>query len=206
MKITKTLDKDHGGASGSNYNRNWKPIHTSIVVDYAQGRSISQLAEKYGYAEATIGNIVRTSKAKEILSRIEKNILVSGTEHFPEAIKKGKMLAFQRMQDLLANDSLAEKAPFAFFDRAAKAFETFSKYETPETHSSAAGDVTNVQLNIFNNPEQVSALTDGLHKALEVSQRYAELSAGTVDGSTTEQQLIAERSRSYPESDGSGED
>jgi len=197
MKITRTLDKDNGGASGSNYAKNWKPIHTSIVLDYAQGRTISQLADKYGFADSTIANIIRTTKAKEILARIESNILKNGTESFPEAIKKGKILAFQRMQELLTNDSLAEKAPFAFFDRAQKAFESFSKYDTPELPSSNGAiqqNNTNVQLNIFNNPEQVSALTEGLNKALEVSQRYAELEAGTVDGSTTEQHLLSEGS------------
>lgn len=201
MKITRTLDKDNGGASGSNYAKNWKPIHTSIVLDYAQGRTISQLADKYGFADSTIANIIRTTKAKEILARIENNILKNGTESFPEAIKKGKILAFQRMQELLTNDTLAEKAPFAFFDRAQKAFESFSKYDTPEVSPQngvpSQQNNMNVQLNIFNNPEQVSALTDGLNKALEVSQRYADLEAGTVDGSTTEQHLL---------SAGSGED
>lgn len=205
MKMTRTLDKDHGGACGQ-YERNWKPIHTSIVLDYAQGRTIAQLCEKYGFAQSTIGNIVRTRRAKEILSRIERNILKNGSEAFPDAVKKGKILAFERMQQLLTNDALAEKAPFAFFDRAAKAFETFSKYETPETPSSVAQNNTNVQLNIFNNPEQVSALTDGLNKALEVSQRYAELSSGTVDGSSTEQQLFPQRSRADSSFDGEGED
>jgi len=205
MKLHRTLDKDHGGAGGSNYNKNWKPIHTSIVLDYAQGRSIAQLAEKYGFADSTIANIVRTVKAKEILSKIEANILRNGTESFPDAIKKGKILAFQRMNEMLQNDSLAEKAPFAFFDRAAKAFEAFSKYDSPEVNSPAHQTNTNVQLNIFQNPEQITALTDGLNKALEVSQRYAELPAGTVDGSTIEQ-LSAPRSREDAGSFGEGED
>jgi hypothetical protein len=206
MKITRTLDKNHGGAANQ-YEKNWKPIHTSIVLDYAQGRTISQLSEKYGYAQTTIANIVRAKKARLILSRIEQNILKNGTESFPDAVKKGKILAFERMQALLTNDDLAEKAPFAFFDKAAKAFEIYSKYETPEVSSpNAPQNQTNVQMNIFSNPEQVSALTDGLNKALEVSQMYAELSSGTVDGSTTEQYLISERSRSNSSSDGTGED
>lgn len=203
MKMHRTLDKDYGGADGQ-YNRNWKPIHTTIVLDYAQGRTIAQLSEKYGLAQSTIGNIVRTKKARDILARIESNILKNGTEAFPEALKKGKILAFQRMTELLQNDTLAEKAPFAFFDRAQKAFESFAKYETPEV--SQPNNQTNVQLNIFNNPEQVSALTDGLSKALEVSQRYAELSAGTVDGSTTEQQLLLAGSRECEGESGDGED
>lgn len=206
MKMVRTADKDNGGAF-NNYAKNWKPIHTSIVLDYAQGRSISQLSEKYGFADSTIANIVRTKKAKEILGRIEQNILKNGTEAFPEAIKKGKILAFERMQQLLSNDALAEKAPFAFFDRAAKAFETFSKYEAPETPTpNSPANQTNVQMNIFSNVEQVSALTEGLNKALEVSQRYAELSSGTVDGSTTEQHLLSQTSGTISSSDGEGED
>jgi hypothetical protein len=192
MKMTRTLDKSHGGAANA-YNKNWKPIHTSIVLDYAQGRTISQLCEKYGFASSTIANIVRSKKAKDILARIESNILRSGTESFPDAVKKGKILAFERMQQLLQNDTLAEKAPFAFFDKAAKSFELFAKYETP-TPEAASVQNNNVQMNIFSNPEQVSALTDGLNKALEVTQRYAELSSGSVDGSSTEQQLFPERS------------
>lgn len=205
MKMHRTFDKDHGGATAYTP-KNWKPMHTAIVVDYAQGRTISQLAEKYNLASSTVGNIVRSSQAKAMLSRIEANILKNGSEAFPEAVKKGKILAFQRMQELLTNDTLAEKAPFAFFDRAAKAFETFSKYETPEHSSSVQQTNTNVQLNIFQNPEQVAALTDGLNKALEVSQRYAELPAGTVDGSTLEQHLLASQSRGIEGIVGNGED
>lgn len=205
MKMTRTADKNHGGAANQ-YNKNWKPIHTSIVLDYAQGRSISQLAEKYGFASSTIGNIVRTKKARGILARIEGNILRNGTESFPDAVKKGKILAFQRMQELLQNDTLAEKAPFAFFDKAAKSFELFAKYETPESSDPKSVQNTNVQMNIFSNPEQVSALTDGLNKALEVSQRYAELSSGSVDGSTTEQQLLLEGSREVASSTRKRED
>ena len=189
MKMHRTLDKNHGGAEGQYTAKNWKPIHTSIVLDYAQGRTVSQLCEKYGFAHSTIGNIVRSRKAKEILARIEGNILRNGSESFPEAIKKAKILAFQRMQDFLQNDSYAEKSPFAFFDKAAKAVEVFSKLESPSGPEAPASQ-TNVQLNIFQNPEQVSALTDGLNKALEVSQRYAELSPVSVDGSTLEQHLL----------------
>ncbi len=206
MKLTRTLDKNHGGADNST-NKNWKPIHTSIVIDYAQRRSISQLSEKYGYADSTIGNIVRSKKAREMLSRIEQNILKNGTENFAEGVKKAKILAFQRMQQLLNNDSLAEKAPFAFFDRAQKAFESFSKYETPENPSpnSHPSVQNNVQMNIFQNPEQVSALTEGLNKALEVSQRYASLEAGSVDGSTIEYEPI-KRSGNFEGTNGEGED
>ena len=205
MKIVRTLDRHNGGADGQ-YNKNWKPIHTSITLDYAQGRTIAQLSEKYGLAQSTVANVVRSKKAKEILLRIEQNILKNGTEAFPDALKKGKILAFQRMTELLENDTLAEKAPFAFFDRAQKAFESFAKYETPEPSPNSPQNQMNVQMNIFNNPEQVSALTDGLNKALEVSQRYAELSAGTVDGSSTEQQLFPERSREVEGVTGERED
>jgi hypothetical protein len=61
-------------------------------------------------------------------------------------------------------------------------------------------------MNIFSNAEQVSALTEGLNQALEVTQRYADLTSGTVDGSTTEQQLLPKRSGEAQRTAWDGED
>lgn len=185
MEIKRTADISNGGAANT-YNKHWKPIHTSIVLDSCSGKSISQLSEKYGFAESTLANMLRTKKAKEIRAGIERNILAQGVDALPEAIKQAKILAFHRVQTFLQNDDLAEKSPFAFFDKSIKALEVLDKIENPIQTPSSPGTVINAQMNIFESPEKMNELTAGLNKALEVSQQYSMLTSGSVDGSSVE--------------------
>jgi len=186
MEIKRIKDEEVGGANNT-YNNNWKPIHTSIVLDSCQGMSNCQLAEKYNYAETTISNILRTKKAKTIRDGIERNILANGVEALPEAIKQTKILAFHRVRQFLQNDTYAEKSPFAFFDKSIKALEVLDRLDNPSpVVSNNPGSVTNVQMNIFESPEKMEELTAGLNRALEVSQQYSMLTSGSVDGSAIE--------------------
>jgi hypothetical protein len=184
MEFRRLSDKERGGTV--TMNKNWKPIHTSIVLEYAAGKSIDYLADKYGYAHSSLANILRTRRAKEMMAGIERKVLSDGVDALPDAVKRAKILAFQRVQTFLQDDSLAEKSPFAFFDRSVKALETLDKLEKPIIEHHASVNQQNVQLNIFGNPEKLNELTEGLNRALEVSQMYASLPAETVDGSSAE--------------------
>ncbi len=188
MEMKREADRLNGGTTQQM--KNWKPIHTSIVMDYAAGKSVDALSEKYGYAFTTIANIVRSSQAKRILKAVEQKVLAEGVDSLPEQVKQLKVLAFNRVATFLKDDNLAEKSPFAFFDRSVKALDTLSKMDLPAHSPVQTQQNTSVQMNFFTNPENLNTLTAGLDRALEVSKNYDALPAETVDGSTRQFERI----------------
>ena len=172
--------------NGTSLISNWTAIHSAIVMDKIQGLTIDMLCEKYNYTQSHISNILRTKQSKQIQARVNTQVLAGRFDNLSDEIKAMKVQAFENMKVFLQNENLAVASPFAFFDRSIKAFEVLDGMSHPASSISGMGTVTNIQNNIFTNPESISHLTAGLDAALEVSQKYQELPEGNVDGSARE--------------------
>lgn len=184
--------KDTEGTTTMNIN--WKPIHTQMVMDKVSGLTVDMIAQKHGYTYGSVANILRNRRAIIILKQVEQEVLNGGISSLPDRIKQMKIMAFKHVETFLKDDNkYAEKSPFNFFDKAIKAIEVLDKVGDPSKAIPLGGTNQNIQLNIFNNAEQMSTLTSGLDRALEVAKNYENLLPETFDESSTD--FERERSR-----------
>lgn len=202
--MSENLNLNKKKDNGTSLLSNWTAIHTAIVMDKIQGLTIDMLCNKYNYTQGHVSNILRTKQAKQIIAKVNTQVLAGKFDNLSEEVKAMKVQAFENMKVFLQNQDLQVASPFAFFDRSIKAFEVLDEMSHPSPINNGLGSVTNIQNNIFTNPESISQLTAGLDAALEVSQKYQELPEGNVDGSTREFRP-AKRIGKDPERIGTGE-
>jgi hypothetical protein len=172
-----------GEGNGNLMVKNWKPVHTAIVMDRIQGMNNTEIAEKYNYAETTIAVICTSRKAKIIIATVEAEIMAKKTLQMPEQRVQAIALAQQRILDFLQDDKLQTMAPLACAPLNMKAFDTLVSADKHIGAGNTINITNNTQFNVLNSEPKRDALAEGLRRAQMVEEMHAHVTGASVDGS-----------------------
>jgi hypothetical protein len=128
--------------------KDWQSWMTEAVILHASGMSVPELRVKFGRTDHHIRNILNTEQAKEIVRKIEAQSVKNIAQNSSAKVAFIKDAALSSMQEMLSNETLKEKSPFAFWDAARKTLDTVSRMSAPAPAAPAPAPTVNIQQNI----------------------------------------------------------
>ena len=157
------------GAAGKVLNRSgfasyivkdWQAWMTEAVILHASGVSVPELRVRFQKTDTHIRNILNTEQANTIIRKLQSEALKNTKVESSERITAIKEAALSQMQDLVTNEELKEKSPFAFWDAARKTLDTISRMDSPASvqQSQNISIQQNVQNIVNTSPDILSRL------------------------------------------------
>lgn len=155
----------------------WEPVYDLMVLYSSRGISNKDIAEKTGYSEQHVSNVLTSQKAIEA----KKDIIVSTrtkiAETFDKRAEQIADLTMTRIHQLLTDDEKFENKPFAIIDRGLAAARTLlpEKVAKPQSdrNDNPSPSITNIQNNFVNLPKsQLDLLSQGLSRLEEVKKLH----------------------------------
>lgn len=98
--------------------KTWKPKYDLFVYWHCLGWSNKKIAEEFDFTPQQVCNILTSNQGKLRIKLIEENLREARTAGVSSRVEDMAAKLLRRMEDVVDNDSLFEKAPFAVFDRA----------------------------------------------------------------------------------------
>lgn len=107
--------------------KKWRPVYEVMVGLHVMGFSNKDIAERTGYTPQQVCNIVNSKQAAVIIKIITERIrqgtfdvVEKTTKPMQERITDLQEKALERVEDVIGNDEIFEKAPFHMIDRSIK--------------------------------------------------------------------------------------
>lgn len=157
--------------------KNWEAWMTEVVILHLSGMSIPELRHRFERTDTHLRNILNTEQAKNIVREIQSKTLAREMEDAPARISALKMKALNTMDEMLGDEEMKKKSPFAFWDASRKTLETVSRLDStistpsPQHHTNVQ---QNIQQNILNaSPDVLSQLRNApslSHSLSEIPQ------------------------------------
>lgn len=148
--------------------KEWTPIYEQIVILSAMGHSNKQLAEAFHYSPQQISNIVCTPEAKLTRRRVLESLQQKAEDGIPTRLSALADKATQRVAQVLYDDALFERSPFAVVDRGLSLLRGVGKLKT----AAEADQPGNQQNILILTGEDATDIRDGLKKAKEARERH----------------------------------
>lgn len=148
--------------------KEWTPIYEQIVILSAMGHSNKQLAETFKYSPQQISNIVCTPEAKLTRRRVLESLQQKAEDGIPTRLSVLADKATQRIAQVLHDDALFERSPFAVVDRGLSLLRGVGKLKTAAEADSQASQ----QNILILAGEDASEIRAGLKKAREARDNH----------------------------------
>lgn len=156
------------GAAGKVLNRSgfasyivkdWQAWMTEAVILHASGVSVPELRVRFQKTDTHIRNILNTEQANTIIRKLQSEALKNTKVETSERITAIKEAALTQMQELITNEDLKEKSPFAFWDATRKTLDSLSRMESPTVSQAQNISIQqNVQNIVSSSPDILSRL------------------------------------------------
>lgn len=151
--------------------KRWEVMHQQIVALSTMGKSNTEIAEQFGYSPQQISNIINCPQAsierRNMINALQKGI----EERIPKRLEQLADKAIQRIADVLYNDDLAERSPFAVADRGFVVLKGLGKLKD----ENSARNV-NIEKAVILAPELATQIADGL-----AALKRAQITAGDAE-------------------------
>lgn len=144
--------------------RKWEAMHEQMVILSTLGRSNVSIAEMFGYTPQHVCNVLNTPQADLIRRRVLDNLRESATKQIDGSLEDLADQSLVRMKQIMYDDDLFEKSPFAVVDRGLSILRGVGKLRSEQSMN------TNVKNAIFMSKEDASALLDGMKAADEAKR------------------------------------
>lgn len=145
--------------------KKWEVMHQEIVALSVMGMSNIEIAKRYNYSAQQICNILNCPQAvlerRKMLTALEKGI----EEKLPQRLEQLADKAIQRMAEVMYNDELAGRSPFAMFDRGVTILKGLGKMDGGEGGNGANKGITMSE-------ELGKRLIDGLFAAAKARELH----------------------------------
>jgi len=152
--------------------KKWHPVYEEVVMLDIMGYKRTEIADMKGFTPAHITNICNCKRAEMIRelvsSKIRATVLEKSERTIEERMEAVTSKAVERIEAVIENDELAEKSPFAVYDRCMTYLRSTGKISDPEK------DIDSRPLMIP--AESMKVLLDGIRVADEAKR----LHSGTV--------------------------
>lgn len=156
--------------------KEWRPEYEAMAALAATGMPHEEIARRFGYTGPWISMILNSPKGKVVTQLLINNIRnAASTQITTERIQAIQAKAFQRVEETLNNDELAERSPMAIFGAAMEVLK-----KTPGVLGEADRDKTpssnvtnNIQVNQFVPNVDRREFKESLELATEVAQLHS---------------------------------
>lgn len=134
--------------------KEWHPVYEEVVLLDCLGYARTIIAAEKGFTEEHITNILKTDHARLIREVFRRKLEVKVDQTIDQRFETIAHKAMKRVEEVMNNDTLAEKNPLGLFDRAIVLLK-------------AAGKIKDEPKQITNNTlivsdEQMDKLTKGI--------------------------------------------
>lgn len=146
--------------------KEWRPEYEAIVALSCTGLSNTALGERFGYGKQQISNILNTPMGVKLREIIVSNLRATNNKTLGSRLDNLKENALQRVESVMKDDKLFERAPLAVFDRSIAILKTTGVVS--EKNESSGN--TYIQNAMILNGAESSTLKEGLKKADEVKK------------------------------------
>lgn len=140
--------------------KRWEVMHEQIVALSVIGKSNTEIASHFHYTPQHISNILNTPEASIVRRRILENLRGKIDESIPAKLDIIANKAVERLYDLVHDDDIYERSPFAVVDRGLQVIKGLS-------HLKSNDGGVNINKMLVMAPEIANRLVDGLAKARE---------------------------------------
>src|SRR5713101_2240938 len=148
--------------------KEWTPIYEQIVILSAMGHSNKQLAEAFKYSTQQISNIVCTPEAKLTRRRVLESLQQKAEDGIPTRLSALADKATQRLAQVLHDDALFERSPFAVVDHGLSLLRGVNKLKTA-SEADHAGNQPDI---LILTGEDAQDFRDGIKKAREAREKH----------------------------------
>ncbi len=112
--------------------RKWDVVYDQIVMLDTLGTPQKQIAEMFGYTVQHISNIVQCPQAKLTRGKVLEQLSKSAIEKVSNDLELLAVQAKKRIAQVLYNDELFERSPFAVVDRGIAVLKGVGKLKTED--------------------------------------------------------------------------
>ncbi len=147
--------------------KEWTPVYEQIVVlSCGMNRSNKDLGEMFGFTPQHISNILSTPEASLVRRRVLETLREKVDGGLPQRLNDLADKATQRVAQVLYDDILFERSPFAVVDRSLTVLRGVGKLKTSEEARSETNNV------LILTGEAASEIKEGLKKAREAREKH----------------------------------
>lgn len=148
--------------------KEWTPVYEQIVVlSCGMNRSNVELGEMFGFTPQHISNILNTPEASLVRRRVLETLREKVDGGLPKRLSDLADKATQRVAQVMYDDAVFERSPFAVVDRALRVLAGVGRLRNAET---PPGDTTNNILVLSG--EAAQDIRDGLRKSREAREMH----------------------------------
>ena len=150
--------------------KNWKPKkwrveYERIVALSVTGHSNKMIALQTGYTTVHVSNILQMDEAEDLrqlcLTKMRERAVEKST-NIDAKLEEAAVLATKRIIEVLKDDSLVEKSPFAVFDRSMEVLKGRGNLKSGQALGNGG---TNIERAVFINGPAAEKLSEGMSKA-----------------------------------------
>lgn len=152
--------------------KEWRVEYSRIVGYSALGMGNEAIGLKVGFTKEHVSSILNMPRAKELMAVLLTKLEAKITDNIPEVLNESAIIASKRINEVLKDDVLARKSPFAVAGLALDVLKGVGHLKGGGNGAPVAPNVTNVGAVIIS-PNQQSSIMDGLQKIQEVRMLHS---------------------------------
>jgi len=148
--------------------KEWTPVYEQIVVlSCGMNRSNVELGEMFGFTPQHVSNILNTPEASLVRRRVLETLREKVDGGIPKRLSDLADKATQRVAQIMYDDAVFERSPFAVVDRALRVLAGVGRLRNAEE---SKGDTHNNILVLSG--EAAQDIRDGLRKSREARELH----------------------------------
>lgn len=163
--------------------KKWRPEYDRIVGYSALGRSNTWIAENLQFTPEHVSVILNLPEAQALMTQLQTKLRERIIVNIPEVLDEVAQQAAKRLKQVMFDDEMFEKSPFAVIDRGMDVLKGLNHLRGGGNGAPVPtpGTVTNIGV-VNISPNQKSDIMEGLEKVREVGLLHSGTSQG--DGSS----------------------
>lgn len=153
--------------------KKWRPEYDRIVAYSVMGKANTWIAATLGFTPEHVSSILNTPRGLDLAQKLQEKLAANIENTVPDELAQIGKQAIKRLKDLMEDDNLYQKSPFAVVDRGMDVLKGL-RHLVPGGNGAALqpGNQTNIGTVIIS-PQQHSDLLEGLQQIKEIKQIHA---------------------------------
>lgn len=154
--------------------KEWRAEYQRIVAYSVLGKSNIWIADTLGFTKEHVSTILNMPEGRELREQLKIKLAKKIEESVPDVLADISNKAVERVKEILNNDELAKKSPFAVAGLAMDVLKGQGHLRGGGNGAPTPnGPVNFNQTNVILAPAQTSSIMDGLRMIKEVRQIHA---------------------------------
>lgn len=158
--------------------KKWKADYDRVVAYHVTGKKNVEIATILGMTPVHVSNILNLERAQQLKAKLEQMLRERMETNIPDTLEYVARKTTERIKQMIDNDDLFEKSPFAVIDRGMDILKGLNHLKGGGNGASPI----NVERAIIVSGDNAAALASGFDKADEARRINAGKPPGTEVG------------------------